>query len=153
MQYMWCTPGTETYIFFGTQWLTPPPLNGMSFTAAIQETLANGTSYQADIEIPDGAFTSDPAGTQVQFHVENSGKNGKLTWGILNSALAGLQQYSEAYQNNLPIIFQVNDGQWGEVGRGYVAFLREETDGSYTCLLEIYQGKETDCSKLDKEIS
>ena len=148
---MWCTPGTETYLFFGSYSLTPPPLDYMDFAKAINET---GSSYanQQDITVPDGGFTVDPAGTNVQVHMENS--KGKLTWGIVNSALAGLYQFLSVYaaggQNQSPIVFQVNDGQWGEVGIGYAAFLRP-SDGK--CILNIWKGKETACSDLGKLIS
>lgn len=148
MDYVWCTPGTKTYTFFALKYLTPPPLDYMSFGDAISATLAS-LSNQADMAIPDGQYTSDPAGFNVQVYVENSNK-GKVTYGILNSALTGLSQFLTAYHNNDPIIFQVNDGQWGEVGRGYAGFLRP-SDGK--CLLQIYQGKEEECSRLNKDIA
>ena len=146
-QYLWCTPGTKTYTFFASYPLTPPPLDYINFAAALN---ASGNSYanQADIDVPDGSFTNDPAGTNVQVHMENA-KGGKLTWGIANSALAGLWQFSSVYavgsQRQNPIAFEVNDGQWGEIAIGYAGFLRP-SDG--TCLLQIYQGTEKDCSKL-----
>ena len=149
--YMWCTPGTETYVFFGAWYLTPPPLDYMNYAVAINET---GESYanQADIYVPDGSFTVDPAGTNVQVHMENSG-GGKLTWGIVNAALAGLYQFLSVYengsQNQNPIAFQVNDGAWGEVGIGYAAFLRP-SDGK--CLIQIWKGKEIECKDLQKVI-
>ncbi len=149
MKFMWCTPGTKTYTFFGQWYLTPPPLDYMDFAKAINET---GMSYQnqKDIWLPDGGFTVDPAGTNVQVHMENSHKN-KLTWGIVNSALEGLFQFLSVYgvgsQSQNPLVFQVNDGAWGEVGKGYAAFLRP-SDGK--CLLQIYQGKEMECSDLKK---
>ena len=132
--------------------MTPPPLDYMDFAAAINMT---GSSYanQQDIAVPDGGFTVDPAGTNVQVHMENSNK-GKLTWGIVNSALIGLWQFLSVYgtgsSNQNPIVFQVNDGQWGEVGIGYAGFLRE-SDGK--CLIQIFQGKDIECSSLDKVIN
>ncbi|KAL6721977.1 hypothetical protein ACLMJK_001082 [Lecanora helva] len=152
MRYMWCTPGTKTYTFFGARYLTPPPLDYMNFPVALNET---GSSYsnQADVDVPDGGFTVDPAGTNVQIHMENSG-GGKLTWGIVNSALAGLWQFLSVYgtasQNQNPLVFQVNDGAWGEVGIGYAAFLRP-SDGK--CLLQIWQGDEMECKDLTKVIN
>ena len=151
MQFMWCTPGTNTYTFFGQFALTPPPLDNVNFAAAINMT---GSSYanQADIEVPDGSFTVDPAGTNAQVHMENSNNN-KLTWGIVNSALIGLGQFLSVYNTGsayeYPLVFQVNDGNWGEVGIGYAAFLRP-SDGK--CLLQIYQGNDLECSSLDKVI-
>ena len=149
---MWCTPGTYTYVFFGSWYLTPPPNDYINFVDAINQT---GSSYsnQADIHIPDGSFTVDPAGTNVQVHMENSHKN-ELTWGIVNSALIGLWQFLSVYatgqKNQNPIVFQVNDGKWGEVGIGYAAFLRP-SDGK--CLLQIYQGKEIECKDLTRVIN
>ena len=151
MSFMWCTPGTKTYTFFGVWFLTPPPLDYMNFAVALNET---GQSYanQADIYVPDGGFTVTPANTSVQVHMENS-NGGKLTWGIVNSALEGLYEFLSVYEsgtkNQNPLVFQVNDGAWGEVGIGYAGFLRG-SDGK--CLLQIYKGKETECKDLTKVI-
>ena len=152
MQFMWCTPGTNTYTFFGSWTLEPPPLDYMNYTTALNLT---GESYanQKDVWVPDGGFTVDPAGTNVQIHMENAG-GGKLTWGIVNSALAGLYQFQSVYgngdRNQNPFIFQVNDGAWGEIAIGYAAFLRP-ADG--VCILQINDGKEIWCQDLHKTIN
>lgn len=152
MQFMWCTPGTKTYTFFGQWYLTPPPLDYMNFTAAINAT---GESYanQKDISVPGGGFTVDPAGTNVEVHMENAHK-GTLTWGIVNSALVGLYQFLSVYgdgsTNQYPMAFQVNDGDWGEIGIGYAAFLRPSDN---RCLLQINDGKELECKDLHKIIN
>lgn len=155
MDYVWCTPGTKTYTFFALRFLTPPPIPYYNFTLAVQAALVS-LSNQADMKIPYGAYTNNPAGYNTQIHVENSG-GGELTYGILNSALTGLSQFQNTYQNpgpitapnNDPIIFQVNDGQWGEVGRGYIGY----SYANGVCVMQIYQGEEELCSNLDKVIA
>ena len=151
MAYMWCTPGTETFVFFSQLYLTPPPVDYYYFSAAVNASQAQYAG-QTDEPIPDNEFTSDPVGSNVQVHMEGAAK-GTLTWGIANSALTGLQQFYENYSdeqiNNFPLIFQVNDGAWGEIAIGYVAFLRP-SDGK--CLLQVYQGKELECKDLGKNI-
>lgn len=148
MDYVWCTPGTKTYTFFALKYLTPPPIPYFNFTLGVAAVLAS-LSNQADISLPYGAYTNDPGNYNTQIHVENSNK-GEITYGILNSALSGLNQFQITYKNNDPIIFQINDGQWGEVGRGYVGFLRP-SDGA--CVMQIYQGKDEPCANLDKDIA
>lgn len=147
MDYLWCTPGTNTYTFFSLKYLTPPPLDYINFTLAVSATLASLTDH-TDTFLPEGSYTNNQPGFNVQVYVEDSNKE-KVTYGILTSALSGLNQFMASYHNNQPIIFQVNDGQWGEVGRGYLGFLRP-SDGQ--CVMQIYKGKDEDCSLLDKDI-
>lgn len=46
---------------------------------------------------------------------------GRLTWGIIHSALTGLMTLTQNYnKGNYPMAFKINDGGWGEVGSGYV---------------------------------
>lgn len=145
--YMWCTQDTMTYTFFSQLEFETPPTDQYIFRDAVNGTMVQYAD-QADIWIPDGGFTSNVAAKNIQVHFENS-KGGKLTWGIANAALRGINEFYQAYSdqtyNNLPIIFQVNDGAWGTIGIGYVAYLRP-SDGQ--CILQIKGGKETPCSKL-----
>ena len=56
-----------------------------------------------------------PPSTNFQVYAQSS--KGRLTWGILVAALTGLGQYVNDHYDfgDDPIVFQVNDGQWGEV--------------------------------------
>lgn len=81
---------------------------------------------------------------------------GTLTFGILHSALEGLREFmsigqsgqGEAYnKGNNPIVFQINDGQWGEVGIGYVGWLGYQ---GQDCVVAVQQGKVTRCYGVGK---
>lgn len=144
-------------MFFQLPEMTPPPLDDYSVAQAFNMTQTS-FSNQADQTVPEGSFTVNPAGTNVQVHMENSGKNGQLTWGIVESALSGLGAWATEYNNACnagygacnPIVFQVNDGQWGEVGIGYAAYYEASDD---KCVLQIEGGnkaKYTYCSDLKK---
>lgn len=114
-------------------------------------------SNQEDITVPDGSFTVNPAGTNVQVHMENA-KKGELTWGIVGSALSGLAKWTKVYNNGCnggcaPVVFEVNDGKWGEIAIGYAGYY-EASDKK--CVLEITGGnkpKYTYCSDLGKMTS
>ncbi len=46
-----------------------------------------------------------------------------------------------------PIVFQVNDGQWGEVGIGYVGFI-DPNDPEQRCVYEDVQGEVGYCEDV-----
>ena len=46
-----------------------------------------------------------------------------------------------------PIVFQINDGQWGEVGIGYVGYI-DPNDPQEKCIYEDVQGKEEYCEDV-----
>lgn len=81
---------------------------------------------------------------------------GLLTFGVLKSALLGLLQFMEwstfasgGYnKGDGPMVFQINDGQWGEVGMGYVGYTGWPGHG---CVYEVVQGKVSDCKKFIKK--
>lgn len=86
----------------------------------------------------------------------NSG-GGQLTFGILKSALEGLAQFMEwgsggvgdGYnKGNAPMVFQISDGQWGEVGMGYVGYTGWPGHG---CVYEVVAGKASDCKTFIKK--
>ena len=153
---MYCTPGTSTYVFFWQPEMDPPPVPYIGIAQAFNMT-SDSYSNQVDMTVPGGSFSSNPAGTNVQVHMENV-KNGQLTWGIVRSALSGLTTWNTQYNNYCrgactPIVFEVNDGQWGEIAIGYAGYY-EASGGK--CVLEITGGNKpkcTYCSDLGKMIS
>lgn len=99
-----------------------------------------------DGSIPDkGYWSTQPAGTNIKISVINA--KGQLTYGILGSALTGLSQFIDVGYNHdrNPIVFQVNDGAWGEVGIGYVGMV-DPTDAS--CTYSQGGGKRWDCADV-----
>ena len=49
-------------------------------------------------------------------------------------------------QQQTPILFQINDGKWGEVGIGYVGLLTDGTPGS--CQYSLVAGQDYPCSQI-----
>lgn len=76
-------------------------------------------------------------------------EKGVLTWGILVSAMTGLRQYVDNTYDfgDYPIVYQINDGQWGEVGIGYVGFINPK-DPEQKCIVEDVQGEEKYCEDV-----
>ncbi len=153
---MYCVPGTSTYIYFWTPVLEPPPVPYVGIAQAFRMT-SDSYSNQADVTVPDGSFSVNPAGTNVQVHMENA-KEGQLTWGIVRSALFGLGIWNSNYNNNCngacgTIVFEVNDGRWGEIAIGYAGYYDASNE---KCVLRIEGGnkpKYTYCSDLGKMTS
>ncbi len=153
---MFCTPGTSTYIYFWLPNMDPPPVPYMGIAQAFNMT-RDSYSKQEDMTVPGGSFFVNPAGTNVQIHMENANK-GQLTWGIVESALSGLAILNTRYNNGCnggcaPMVFEVNDGRWGEIAIGYAGYY-EATDKK--CVLEITGGnkpKYTYCEDLGKMTS
>ena len=74
---------------------------------------------------------------------------GILTWGILVAALTGLGQYVDGgydFGSN-PMVFQINEGQLGEVGIGYVGFI-DPNDPDKRCVYEDVQGDVKYCEDV-----
>ena len=46
-----------------------------------------------------------------------------------------------------PIVFQINDGQWGEVGIGYVGYI-DPNDPEEKCIYEDVHGEESYCEDI-----
>ena len=52
---------------------------------------------------------------------------GTLTWGILQSSLTGMMEAVSNYDNlNAPVLFEINDGHWGEVGYGVAGLIYQK---------------------------
>jgi len=164
MTYLWCTPSTVTYTFFSIGALTPPPLTGYrSVAGALAQAIAELTVWLS--ANPDGPihqprsghgdwFTDAAATTGFEVYAMHS--VGRLTFGVLRSALQSLQQFMEwsklangGYnKGDGPMAFQINDGQWGEVGMGYVGYTGWPGHG---CVYEVVGGKASDCKTFIKK--
>ncbi|KAL8828363.1 MAG: hypothetical protein Q9191_002633, partial [Dirinaria sp. TL-2023a] len=159
MEYLWCTPGTETYTFFSNGRLIPPPITYHNVLGALNGGLADVQSTIAahgDGPIQSrpedammgtyGVWYINPPGTQMMVQAESANME-RLTYGILGAALTGLIQYVEAgYDNsNNPLVFQINDGRWGEVGTGFVGYIDPVT---HNCMIQSLSGEETECSDV-----
>lgn len=73
----------------------------------------------------------------TNFQVYAQSFKGVLTWSVLVAAMTGLGQYVNNLHDfhDYPIVFQINDGQWGEVGIGYVGFI-DPDDPDEKCVYE-----------------
>lgn len=70
----------------------------------------------------------------------------KVTWGILASALGGLANATYNYDHqNTPLLFQINDGKWGELGIGYAGVV-DPTTGE--CQYSVVAGQNYPCSAV-----
>lgn len=74
-----------------------------------------------------------------------------MTYGILGAALSALSEWMTfGYDwEQKPMVFQINDGNWGELGVGYAGFVNPDTgkciyaswgDASWSCD-EVEEGK------------
>ena len=147
LKYLYCTPGTQTYTFFNFGELNPAPGTGTQipgyrdvYGAFDQAAAAVDSLVANDGPIANGNWTLQSPDTNIEIgaisHV------GTLTYGILKSALVGLTDVSANYnQDNNPVLFQINDGSWGEVGIGYAGYKNdvgqciymENSTANYAC--------------------
>ena len=95
-----------------------------------------------------GEWYIAPPNTNMMVQASNANMQ-RLTYGILGAALTGLIQYVEAgYDNsNNPLVFQINDGRWGEVATGSVGYLDPNT---HHCMIQSLSGEETDCMDVGR---
>ncbi|KAL6722013.1 hypothetical protein ACLMJK_001118 [Lecanora helva] len=148
-KYLYCTVGTKTYTFFGLGELNPAAgpdslryHNVYSAFTQAAATVQFQAQQQGDGPIGDGwkFLQSD---TNVVLEVKDS--KGKITYGILHSFLTGMADATLNYNpDNQPMVFQINDGQWGEVGIGYAGYL----DNNGQCLYEITPQESSPCSDV-----
>lgn len=150
MDYLWCTPNTTTYTFFSIGIVTPAPPASQKYdvNGALSSATTTASTYlQSNIDGPiaGGNWTVSPPGTNIEIFVQNS--KGKMTYGILNSAMSGLAEMASAFiHHQTTIVFQINDGKWGEVGIGYVGFdLIGIQDG---CVYDVVAGRAFRCSDV-----
>ena len=150
MRLLWCTPGTRTYIFFNLPLMEPPPIQYRNIGGALHQAANEISTYlvsQKDGAIPNGSWTTSPPGTNTKIAVKNKG--GEMTYGVLGSAMLGLSQFMDKgyNQKDVPIVFQINDGDWGEMGIGYVGMVDPVTG---SCRYGAYHGRKWDCEDVMK---
>ena len=146
-QYLYCVPGTYTYIFFGT--LKPSLQPTTSYATALNSSIAYIDQYigsSGDGPVPDGdQYLSNP-GTGVLIYAEDA--NGHhLTWGVFGVALQGLNAWMADENNGYSdTTFQINDGK-NEVGNGYMGAV--DQDG--VCVFGNAFVQDTPCVTVDSK--
>ena len=90
-----------------------------------------------------------PSNTNVYMQVQDS--KGKMTWGILESALTGLQLAALNYGPTSPMVFQINDGEWGEVGIGVIGIEVGDDPNNQTCYYEITPSGSKNCNDVQEK--
>lgn len=120
-RYLMCTPNTRTYTFFnmGRMDIAPPYYHSVS--SAFIEAKREVTNYLAsnpDGPITNGSWSITPQYNSIEIYVQNS--KGIMTYGVLETALSGLTAWMLRGYNTRqwPIVFQINDGETGEMGIG-----------------------------------
>ena len=130
--------------------MIPPPYQWRDYKGALHQAVDQVKEYltnNRDGSIPDrGYWSTQPAGTNIKISVINA--KGQLTYGILGSALTGLSQFMDVGYNHdrNPIGFQINDGEWGEVGIGYVGMVDDHDHA--TCTFSQSGSKKWDCADV-----
>ncbi|KAF6219247.1 hypothetical protein HO133_005072 [Letharia lupina] len=159
LKYLWCIPGTQTYLFLNNGRLLPPPLTYRDVRGALSQAAVQAqnnltqhgdgpiTGHYSGFMTPGFNWYMTPPATNFQVYAQSS--KGVLTWSVLVAALKGLGQYvNNTYDfGDVPIVFQINDGQWGEVGIGYVGFI-DPDDPQEKCIYELVWGKEGYCEDV-----
>ena len=128
LKYLYCTPGTKTHVFFNFGGMNPAPGSGTAiagyrdvYGAFNEAAAAVDPMVQNDGPVANGAWSHQGVFTNIEVGVKS--QVGSLTCGILKSAFRGLADVSANYNpQNFPVLFQINDGDWGEVGIGYAGY-------------------------------
>lgn len=146
-QYLYCIPGTSTYIFFGT--LNPSLQPPTSYATALNSSIEFIDQYigaSGDGPIAAGQqYLATPA-TDVEIFAEDAGGH-RLTWGVLGVALQGLDAWMAGKGNGYSdATFQINDGR-NEVGVGYVGAV----DGDGVCVFAGAAVPDTACVAVDEK--
>lgn len=150
MDYVWCTPNTSTYTFFGVGTVSERPWQWYDTRGALAQAVTNLTNYltqNSDGPLAGGKWSFGPQTTRMEVYVQDS--KGKMTYGVLLSALTGLSQMAEAYiREKKTMVFQVNDGGWGEMGIGYAGFVWEGSRGG--CVYDLVEGADMPCEDVKR---
>ena len=120
-RYLMCTPNTQTYTFFnmGRMDVVPPYYRSVSSTfIEAKREVTNYLASNPDGPITNGSWSTTPPYNNIEVYVQDS--KGTMTYGVLEAALTGLTAWMLRGYNNReqPIVFQINDGDNGEVGVG-----------------------------------
>ena len=158
-RYLWCVPGTKTYLFLNNGRLEPPPNTYRDVRGALASAILqaqNDLSQHGDGPLtspyngymtPDFSWSLTAPATNMPVFVQPS--KGILTRAVLVSALTGLEQYaSNGYDfGSMPMVFQINYGPQGEVGIGYMGFI-DPDDPEKRCIVQDIQGDITSCDDV-----
>ena len=158
-RYLWCVPGTKTYLFLNNGRLEPPPITYNDVGGALEQALArvqDNLTQDGDGPVkypynggttPDYTWYLTAPSTNMRVGVAPS--KGTLTWGILGAAMTGLWQYANAGYDfgDYLILYQINDGEWGTVGVGYVGFV-DPNDPEEKCVYQDVQGNVGYCNDV-----
>lgn len=125
-KYLYCTPGTKTYIFFGT--LPSSPNKPDEYASTLKDVTAFVAKHihdSGDGLLQNGDQYFITSGSPVQIYAQDAPRH-NLTYGVLGAALRGLAAWMAAPANGYSdATFQINDGEnW--VGSGYVGSLNGE---------------------------
>lgn len=146
-RYLYCIPGTYTYIFFGT--LRSSLRDTSSYATALISGIAYIDSYiktSGDGNIPSGEQYVSTDGTGVLIYAEDGGGH-HLTWGVFGVGLQGLNAWMANPDNGYSdATFQINDGK-NEVGNGYIG--AENAQGA--CVFANAFVPNTPCVAVDRE--
>ena len=125
-RYLYCVPGTYTYIFFNTikRSLQPPTSYATALNSSIKY-IQTHIATDGDGTIAFGILYLATPTTNVQIHGEDGGGH-HLTWGVFGAALQGLNAWmGDQIDGYTDATFQINDGK-NEVGNGYIGALNQE---------------------------
>jgi len=150
LKYLWCTPNTLTYTFFNLGDVSAAPNQYYNIYEGLNQAAVNAHTHVSgwgDGGLVLGSYSLRPSNTNVYITVQDS--VGKMTWGILGAALSGLANMVQNFDKaNAPIVFQINDGEWGEVGVGIVGLLTGDGVGDANCCYEITSAGCSQCIDL-----
>lgn len=141
----------------------PPPLTYRNIHAALEEAIVDiraiidekgdGPVLASPIDASmgiSGVWYTQPGANHMRVHA--AGREWILTYGVLGASLTGLLQYVDAGfdKSGDPIVFQINDGNWGEVGIGYVGYVDPDTD---ECMYELKNGVASPCWDIGMKVN
>ncbi len=148
MDYLWCTPNTTTYTFFGVGTVDPQPTQWYNTKGALLQAVASLKfllDHNSDSPLTGGQWSISPPTTEIDIYVQNS--KGTMTYGVLLAALEGLSRVAELYiHEKKTMVFQINDGKWGELGIGYVGFAYLGAKGN--CVYDIVGNDTMPCEDV-----
>ncbi|KAF6226730.1 hypothetical protein HO173_012333 [Letharia columbiana] len=146
-QYLYCIPGTYTYVFFGA--IKPSLQPSTSYATALNASIAFIDMYigsHGDGPVPDGHQYVSNTGTGILIYAEDAGGH-HLTWGVFGVAMQGLNAWMADTENGYSdAMFQINDGK-NEVGNGYVGAV--DQDG--VCVFANAFTPDTPCVAVDSK--
>lgn len=146
-QYLYCIPGTYTYIFFGT--LKTSLQSSDSYATALNSSITYIDQYigsSGDGILPNGHEYITNQGTGVLIYAEDANKH-HLTWGVFGVALQGLNAWMADTDNGYSdATFQISDGK-NEVGNGYIGAMDQDN----VCVFANAAVPDTPCVAVDSE--